>query len=814
MGVSNSKIDEDKALTICRERKRFVKQALDGRFLLGAAHVSYVNSLRNTGTALTKFVEVLDETSLHASTSTASEPHSFPVKRNSHLSNTSLSPTQHVGVVNEPFSPTHSPPRSGRFHVNHMAASRINSITIEERPPVLLEATVQTFSPMRFSGSHSNENSLHMNHMKTSKIPSVTFEERLPTPGRAIVEASSPLKSLQPHSEDSSSSDAPPPGTPPWDYFGLFHPLDNQFSIGEGKVHGHGFDGADDIRHLSEEEGIPELEDECEQSSSHDKGHDSMDSGDDFDQISDAPFVQIYKNRNDGLVDPSTNASLAIPSADNIAFENDEENGDNIGPNIGLHHIEETSLVKFLRTSSTTVALPMNGKEKENGSDSHSNEEFLSCIKEIEALFVKAGDYGGEVQRMLEANKLQFRPLFTEEIAHKWKASTFLTACFTCGQEEVHYSQVPASNEMKYLTWHGSMSSRSSSSRIPFGTASKDDADDLSGNLFGSTCMNSGSHASTLDRLYAWERKLYDEVKASGFIRREYDLKCRMLRLQDSRAESTYKIDKTRAAVKDLHSRIRVAIHRISSISKSIEELRDKELQPQLEELIGGLTRMWGMMLECHKNQHKIISDARKKNSYKVSVHSDSHRQATMLVQFELNSLCSSFTKWIASLKSYLQAINNWLLKCVLMPPAPKQKSSRRRQFSPRTDIAPPIFVTCRDWLALMDELDVEQVEDAISDLTKVTALFMPHTEKGKGSLISTFSFSRSFKGGEQYEEIEKNEVSVDWSLNYDSLQSGLVVFFDRLKSFAESSLVKYEALQASINEARSTYYENSDIRR
>lgn len=61
-----------------------------------------------------------------------------------------------------------------------------------------------------------------------------------------------------------------------------------------------------------------------------------------------------------------------------------------------------------------------------------------------------------------------------------------------------------------------------------------------------------------------------------------------MLRQQDSRAESASKIDKTRAAVKDLHSRIRVSIHRISSISKLIEDLRDKELQPQLEELIGG----------------------------------------------------------------------------------------------------------------------------------------------------------------------------------------------------------------------------------
>ena len=46
-------------------------------------------------------------------------------------------------------------------------------------------------------------------------------------------------------------------------------------------------------------------------------------------------------------------------------------------------------------------------------------------------------------------------------------------------------------------------------------------------------------------------------------------------------------IDKTRAVVKDLRSRIVVAIQRIDMISKNIEDLRDNELQPQLEELIG-----------------------------------------------------------------------------------------------------------------------------------------------------------------------------------------------------------------------------------
>lgn len=73
-------------------------------------------------------------------------------------------------------------------------------------------------------------------------------------------------------------------------------------------------------------------------------------------------------------------------------------------------------------------------------------------------------------------------------------------------------------------------------------------------------------------------------------LRREYDLGCRTLRQLESSGKSlqNIKIDKTRAVVKDLHSRIRVALHRIDSISKRIEELRDTELQPQLEELIEG----------------------------------------------------------------------------------------------------------------------------------------------------------------------------------------------------------------------------------
>lgn len=83
--------------------------------------------------------------------------------------------------------------------------------------------------------------------------------------------------------------------------------------------------------------------------------------------------------------------------------------------------------------------------------------------------------------------------------------------------------------------------------------------------------------------------------QAGQVLRNNFDQKCRLLRQQESRGENT---DKIRAGVKDLHSRIGVAIHRINSISKKIEEIRDTELQPQLEELIEGYIRF--SILICH----------------------------------------------------------------------------------------------------------------------------------------------------------------------------------------------------------------------
>ncbi|KAI7741696.1 hypothetical protein M8C21_007658 [Ambrosia artemisiifolia] len=52
MGATNSKGEEDKALQVCRERKKYVGKALDGRCSLAATHFTYIESLTIIGGAL------------------------------------------------------------------------------------------------------------------------------------------------------------------------------------------------------------------------------------------------------------------------------------------------------------------------------------------------------------------------------------------------------------------------------------------------------------------------------------------------------------------------------------------------------------------------------------------------------------------------------------------------------------------------------------------------------------------------------------------------------------------------------------------
>lgn len=77
-------------------------------------------------------------------------------------------------------------------------------------------------------------------------------------------------------------------------------------------------------------------------------------------------------------------------------------------------------------------------------------------------------------------------------------------------------------------------------------------------------------------------------LQAGERIRIAFEKKYMQLRNQDVHGEEPSAVEKTRAVVRDLHTRLKVSIHSVESVSKRIETLRDEELHPQLIELLQG----------------------------------------------------------------------------------------------------------------------------------------------------------------------------------------------------------------------------------
>lgn len=366
MGVSSSRIEEDKALQLCRERKKFVRQALDGRCSLAAAHVTYIQSLRNTGVAIRKFVqpEAQVESSLYTSTTATPEPLALTEKTLSQFSFSSPSVSQRVDATEILSTP--SPPNSSRFQANHMKFRGGTSKKVEEKPSLPVVGTVTSSSTPQNTTPHSTDR------------PEISPFEDPPLP----------------------------PGAQPWDYFGLFHPIDHDFSFQEGMGKGmsQGFENVDDIRRLREEEGIPDLEDEEEKVSTHGE-EESQDSDDEFEEPSTDTLVRSFKNLNRVDDHGEANVSPTLPPAGNVASESEFLNGEK----------SKSPDLSPLRATTSVVAVQADKNKTEVKDDCIETKiapkDFFSSIKDIEFLFIKASESGKEVPRMLEANKLHFRPI-------------------------------------------------------------------------------------------------------------------------------------------------------------------------------------------------------------------------------------------------------------------------------------------------------------------------------------------------------------------------------------------------------------------
>ncbi|KAA8515849.1 hypothetical protein F0562_019028 [Nyssa sinensis] len=236
----------------------------------------------------------------------------------------------------------------------------------------------------------------------------------------------------------------------------------------------------------------------------------------------------------------------------------------------------------------------------------------------------------------------------------------------------------------------------------------------------------SKSLCSTLERLLAWEKKLYEEVKARESVKFEHEKKLSALQSQEYRGDEESKLDKTKASIKRLQSLIVVTSQAASTTSSAIIGLRDSELVPQLVEICHGFMYMWRSMNQFHEIQNHIVQQVR--GLYNQSVKGDSttelHRQATRDLESAVSAWYSSFCRLIKFLRDFIRSLHGWLKLTFL--PVNNEPTNGNREPS-------EVFSFCDEWKLSLDRLPDTVASEAIKSFINVVhSISMKQTEELK----------------------------------------------------------------------------------
>lgn len=221
------------------------------------------------------------------------------------------------------------------------------------------------------------------------------------------------------------------------------------------------------------------------------------------------------------------------------------------------------------------------------------------------------------------------------------------------------------------------------------------------------------SLCSTLERLLAWEKKLYEEVKAREGVKIEHEKKLATLQSQEYKGEDEIRLDKTKASIKKLQSLIIVTSQAANTTSSAIVGLRDSDLIPQLVELCHGIMYMWRSMNQFHEVQNQIVQQVRGLVNQQVKGDSTSelHRQATRDLESAVSAWHSSFCRLIKFQRDFIRSLHEWFKRTLV--PVDKEATHSMREHS-------DAFAFLDEWKLALDRLPDTVASEAIKSFVNV----------------------------------------------------------------------------------------------
>uniref|UniRef100_A0A5B7BX37 DUF632 domain-containing protein n=1 Tax=Davidia involucrata TaxID=16924 RepID=A0A5B7BX37_DAVIN len=348
---------------------------------------------------------------------------------------------------------------------------------------------------------------------------------------------------------------------------------------------------------------------------------------------------------------------------------------------------EETPVVKEQKQFMHSNTAPPDVRRGSNKVGSSVN--LLKVLSDIDDHFLKASESAQEVSKMLEATRLHYHSNFADNRGHI-----------------DHAARV-----MRVITWNRSFRG------VPNGDGAKDEFD----------AEEYETHATVLDKLLAWEKKLFDEVKAGELMKLEYQRKVALLNKLKKRGGSSESLEKTKAAVSHLHTRYIVDMQSLDSTVSEVNHIRDDQLYPKLVALVDGMAKMWESMCTHHDNQLKIVTDLKSLDiSAAPKETSKHHHERTVQLWNVIQEWHLQFEKLVTHQKQYVQALNSWL-KLNLVP---IESSLKEKISSPPRIQNPPIHPLLQSWHDHLEKLPNEVAKSAIASFAAVVKTIIVHQEE------------------------------------------------------------------------------------
>ncbi|XP_073048388.1 protein ROLLING AND ERECT LEAF 2-like [Primulina eburnea] len=342
--------------------------------------------------------------------------------------------------------------------------------------------------------------------------------------------------------------------------------------------------------------------------------------------------------------------------------------------------IEATNIVKRVKQG-----VQAEGKKKSGTSNVNLEKIFV----DLDDCFLKASESAHEVSRMLEATRFHYHSNFADKRGH------------------MNHSE----RVLRVITWNRSFRG------LPNADDGMDDFDS----------EENETHATVLDKMLAWEKKLYEEVKAGEQMKLEYQKKVASLNKLKKRGSNTDALERMKASVSLLHTRYIVDMQSMDSTVSEINRLRDEQLYPKLVSLVDGMATMWEIMREHHESQSRIVQSLRLLDiSHSPRETSDHHHERTRQLCGVVQEWHINFSALMTQQKEYMKALNGWL-KLNLVP---IDTSLKEKVTSPSRPQNPPIQMLLHAWYDFLEKLPDEPAKSTIDNFAAIIQTIWQHQKE------------------------------------------------------------------------------------